>query len=432
MAAATMFAAVNSHMIMKHPVPFSVDKLDNSPISASQFPCKSNIGFTVSEMNQMAVGEEQELSFTGSAVHGGGSCQLSVTMDTEPTKDSVFKVIKSIEGGCPGVSGAETFKFQLPDSIPNGKATFAWTWFAKLSGGPEMYMNCAPIEVTGGASDKSKFDALPDMLVANLAGTTTCKQEVSKVLKFPNPGSVLETGGDAADILDPTGDCGSTGTTPSDPSQPSPPAGGAPSAAPSSLAGGAPSPAPTSPAGGAPSAPSPPAAGQPPAAPTSAVGGKPTVAPTPPSGSKPSAAPLPPNGGGVFAPGASSGSPAGPTAPVRPSTSTTLVTVTATPTPPVRPTPPAGTGSPAIPTTPSTPGGGSGTPSTPGGGPSTCSEDGAIVCNGATQFGICNNGKLVWQEVAAGTTCANGSITKRGYNGRIVRSHLMSRRVGHY
>ncbi|KAI4703452.1 hypothetical protein J4E81_002331 [Alternaria sp. BMP 2799] len=409
MAAAAIFATSNAHMIMKSPVPYSVDKIDNAPITASQYPCKSNLGFTVSTMNSMAVGQKQSLTFSGSAVHGGGSCQLSVTTDTEPTKDSVFKVIKSIEGGCPGIDGPEAFDFELPDSIPNGKATFAWTWFAKLSGGPEMYMNCAPIEVTGGASDKSKFDALPDMLVANIA-STTCKQEVSKDLKFPNPGSNLQSGADAGNVVDPSGDCGSTGTTPSDPSEPSSPAGGQSSAPPSSPAGGEPSAAPTSANDGQyHPAPTTPAAGQPSAVPTSVAGGESSA--------------LPPNGGGVFAPGASSAaSIAPPAVPTVPSTSTTLVTVTASPTAPspVAPTVPAGTGSPAAPSMPSTPS---------AGGAGTCTENGSVVCNGADQFGLCNNGEVVWQAVAAGTTCVNGSITKRGYNGRIARPRWSSRRV---
>ncbi|CAN9184617.1 unnamed protein product [Alternaria alternata] len=400
MATAAIFATANAHMIMKSPVPYSADKIDNAPITADQYPCKSNLGFTVSTMNSMAVGEKQSLTFSGSAVHGGGSCQLSVTMDTKPTKDSVFKVIKSIEGGCPGIDGPEAFDFELPDSIPNGKATFAWTWFAKLSGGPEMYMNCAPIEVTGGASDKSKFDQLPDMLVANIA-STTCKQQVSKDLKFPNPGTNLQATADTSNVVDPTGDCGSTGTTPSEPSEPSSPAGGQPSASPSAPNDGQYSAAPTSPAGGAPSA-----------APTSVAGGEPS--------------PLPSNGGGVFAPGASSAASGAPSAaPTVPGTSTTLVTVTASPTAPspVAPTVPAGTGSPATPSTPSTP--------SAGGSSGACTENGSVVCNGTDQFGLCNNGEVVWQAVAAGTQCTNGSITKRGYHGRIARPRRSNRRHGH-
>ena len=43
----------------------------------------------------MAVGVPQELSFTGSATHGGGSCQISVTLDQKPTKDSEWKCLRA-------------------------------------------------------------------------------------------------------------------------------------------------------------------------------------------------------------------------------------------------------------------------------------------------------------------------------------------------
>lgn len=63
----------------------------------------------------MAVGSQQTLSFTGSAVHGGGSCQLSLTKDLKPTKDTDFRVILSIEGGCP--ASAEVSKFSVVYSL---------------------------------------------------------------------------------------------------------------------------------------------------------------------------------------------------------------------------------------------------------------------------------------------------------------------------
>ncbi|CAE7207279.1 Retinal domain containing protein [Pyrenophora teres f. teres] len=405
MAAAALFATVNAHVKMSNPVPFSVAELDTAPVTQADYPCKSKLGFKVSKVNEMKVGEKNTLALDGSAVHGGGSCQLSVTLDTEPTVNSVFKVIMSMEGGCPGVeSKALSYDFTLPDSIPNGNATFAWTWMSKLAGQSELYMNCAPISVTGGASDKTKFEALPDMLKINI--DSTCKSVPNAAVQFPNPGqNVLK--GATNDAKPPIGDaCGSSGSAPADP-----PAGGAPSAAPTAPSTGKPSAAPSPPVGGAPSA-----------TVSSPAAGRPSAAPTKPAGGKPSPPPFNP-GGGVFAPGASSG-PALPT-------STTLVTVTATPTAPtgagptapagVSPPSPIGTGTPSTPSTPSSP--------SAGGGSGTCTTNGAIVCNGATQFGLCNNGNVVWQAVAAGTTCVNGSITKRAYHGRVARPRRSSRRV---
>lgn len=383
LAALASLAIANAHVIMKSPVPYSVEKLDNSPISKSQYPCKSQNGFTVSTMNAMAVGEKQTLKLFGQAVHGGGSCQLSVSLDTEPTASSVFKVIKSMEGGCPGVDGeAKSYDFELPASIPNGKATFAWTWNSKLSGLPELYMNCAPIEVTGGASDNTAFNALPDMLAANL--DDSCESVANSAVQYPNPGQTVEMGG-TADLKAPVGSsCGSTsGTTPAVSSAPD---------------------------GEAPGAPTSPAAGQ-----------------SSTAAASPSAAPY--NPGGVFAPGASSAAPipssavpipssAAPipsnAAPL-PSTKTTLITVTASPSA----AKPSSTGgaTPAQPTAPAA------------GGNKACSEEGAIMCNGTSQFGLCNNGQITWQAVAPGTTCSNGVIGRREYTGRIARPRIVGSRI---
>ena len=240
-------ASVSSaHMIMSTPVPYGKSTLNNSPLAAdgSDFPCKQRTGVYDAEgaSNTMAIGASIPLSFVGSATHGGGSCQISVTYDENPTKSSTFKVIHSIEGGCPikGVAGnngdsasavdPDTYSFTIPSSLPTGTAVLAWTWFNKI-GNREMYMNCAPITVTGASSKRSEedfddlmtlnvtqfmerdtaaFDALPAMFVANIGNG--CGTQDSTDLKFPAPGDSVELDGTAtATPSPPTGSaCGST------------------------------------------------------------------------------------------------------------------------------------------------------------------------------------------------------------------------------
>jgi hypothetical protein len=64
------------------------------------------------------------MQLQGSATHGGGSCQLSMSFDG----GMEFKVIKSMEGGCPN---AKEYSFTVPPELgKGGKKTglFAWTW----------------------------------------------------------------------------------------------------------------------------------------------------------------------------------------------------------------------------------------------------------------------------------------------------------------
>lgn len=212
-------SAVEAHMKMNKPTPYSASSLNNSPLAAdgSDFPCKlrDNAFEAPSEETIAQIGEAMPLTFIGSATHGGGSCQVSLTTDLQPSKDSKWMVIKSIEGGCPAnvdgnMSGGPDdpdpfeFNYTIPAGIEPGKYTLAWTWFNRI-GNREMYMNCAPITVTGGSSKRDaapvevekRSSSFPAMFVANINGCTT-KEGVD--IRFPDAGDVVEYGGNPSNL----------------------------------------------------------------------------------------------------------------------------------------------------------------------------------------------------------------------------------------
>lgn len=226
LAVALGASMANAHMIMAMPIPYSKDSLNNSPLAAdgSDFPCKlRDNAFEVTKENIIAQGASQELTFEGSAVHGGGSCQISLTSDRQPTKDSDWKVIQSFEGGCPAkadgnLSGNDdsVFHFKMPEDIEAGKYTLAWTWFNRI-GNREMYMNCAPVTVTGGSKKRAPEEEkviekrtanYPPMFVANVNGCTT-KEGID--IRFPQPGSEVQYLGTPAN-LQPEGQDACSGT----------------------------------------------------------------------------------------------------------------------------------------------------------------------------------------------------------------------------
>ncbi|QGI63133.1 hypothetical protein CEK27_007104 [Fusarium fujikuroi] len=198
---ATLASFASAHMLMANPKPYGTP--DNSPLNAdgSNFPCKGIVNDGSSASNVYKQGSKQQLSFTGQAVHGGGSCQISLTTDKNPTKNSVWKVIKSIEGGCPaqgqeGNMGGNPdapdpykYDFTIPKELAAGDYTLAWTWFNKV-GNREMYMNCAAVTIEGSGGSKDHLNTLPDMFVANVGNQ--CETPSAKDLVFPNPGNDVD------------------------------------------------------------------------------------------------------------------------------------------------------------------------------------------------------------------------------------------------
>jgi len=197
--AAALMGSANAHVRMVEPAPLSPAP-DTSPLdrSGSNFPCKkTSAGFIVNTTQDATVGQPFQLSFAGSANHNGGSCQLSLSKDDASalSSSSSFKVIYSIMGGCPGVSGVEnSYQIKVPAEVPNGKYTMAWTWFNNI-GNREMYMNCALLAVSGSKASSSDFRSLPDMAIYNIQGKDNgCKTIETKDVQFPNPGRYVETG----------------------------------------------------------------------------------------------------------------------------------------------------------------------------------------------------------------------------------------------
>ncbi|TLD05502.1 uncharacterized protein PgNI_09084 [Pyricularia grisea] len=137
----------------------------------SNYPCRPRKGLQLKvkgSPTQFTAGVKFEVKFAGEegkgAVHGGGSCQFSLSKGHSPNKDTRFYVIKSIEGGCPKRNsdgnlkpGEEPDKYdvEIPPQFEPGDWVFAWTWINRIGGEPEYYMNCSPIRIVAGAEKSS-------------------------------------------------------------------------------------------------------------------------------------------------------------------------------------------------------------------------------------------------------------------------------------
>lgn len=212
---------VTGHGIMVEPHPYNLNTvplLQTFPLdSVLTFPCQGPAHTEhVEKRTILTAGTTQAVKFWISAIHGGGSCQFSVTYENPPPVDPAeWKVLYTIIGDCPGKaagnlntieydghgrengkhcengdSGEEcvrSFDIPIPSGIRNAEnATFAFTWFNKI-GNREMYMNCAPVSIVGGTDDKEFMDSLPPVFQANIPGKCTTGAS-GELLNIPNPG----------------------------------------------------------------------------------------------------------------------------------------------------------------------------------------------------------------------------------------------------
>ncbi|CAM1504127.1 Fc.00g017180.m01.CDS01 [Cosmosporella sp. VM-42] len=419
----------HAHMEMIFPPPFKskanpnagsdVDYSMTAPLqpSGADYPCKgylsvlgTDAGKSVATFN---AGETYNMTITGGANHGGGSCQASLSFD----KGKSWTVIHSYVGGCPA-AGTSSLDFKVPEDTPSGDVVFAWSWFNQI-GNREMYMNCAAVTIAGGSKKRATaMSSRPAMFIANT--NNGCSTKEGSDLSFPNPGP--DVSDESSNTSPPLGTCpGGSGSGSGDSNS----GGGDNTVAPTSAA--ATSAANEAPATSQPATVSTPAAGAPSA--TTMY-----VSPSDPASStntdSPSSASSP---GGVFitvsqpadgteapvspptsAPATSEAASAPvvsepatePAASAPASGSSTLITIT-------RPT--GGSGDvPTTPTTPSNPetpvptsGSGSGSAQTAG---TACSPEGQWNCIGGSQFQRCASGQWsVVMSMAAGTTCSSSS-----------------------
>ncbi|CAG8900834.1 unnamed protein product [Penicillium nalgiovense] len=188
---------VSAHIQMSKPYPIrsplnkdakgQKDYSYTNPLSTSgsDYPCK---GYADDDFEAVATwqpGSSQEIQLEGSAVHGGGSCQLALTYD----KGKTFKVIQSMEGDCPI---DKKYEFEVPRThqvAPKPMVDEKNTKKEHSNKSNNQTPNNKPSSHTTNA--KSSFDSLPDLFLANIDQAGKCVTIEGEPVHFPKPGPKL-------------------------------------------------------------------------------------------------------------------------------------------------------------------------------------------------------------------------------------------------
>lgn len=213
-----LFSLGHAHGIMIEPYPYNYAAqplYQNWPLSADlPFPCQNRTQHIEKDRAVINAGTNQTVKFWVSAVHGGGSCQFSIAYGYPPPQNaSAWKTLYTIIGGCPaqavgnlptvetdangrangrqcgnstGDECVRQFDIPIPQGLPNGNATFAWTWLNRI-GDREYYMSCSHVTITGGTNDGDFMESLPPVFQANMPGKCTTG-ESGLLVNIPDPG----------------------------------------------------------------------------------------------------------------------------------------------------------------------------------------------------------------------------------------------------
>ncbi|KAF2036165.1 hypothetical protein EK21DRAFT_52581 [Setomelanomma holmii] len=227
LSALSAFPLIHAHMQMGNPSPFRDPHATNRPnepkdynilkplkADGSDFSCKGyqwNTPWTTVATYEPGKTYQTELS--GSATHGGGSCQLSFSFDGGIN----FKVIKSIEGGCPI---AKQYNFTVPLELGKGlgnKRTtglFAWTWYRDIGSEESSQLDARGVTTTNAAA-QSALASYPNLFVANLASINDCVTKETTDVVFDNPGRSVDFGDEESGSAAPSfkkGECTGKGS----------------------------------------------------------------------------------------------------------------------------------------------------------------------------------------------------------------------------
>ncbi|KAJ1862035.1 hypothetical protein LPJ73_000873 [Coemansia sp. RSA 2703] len=122
-------------------------------MTSDQPLCKYTVPFPTPSA-QWTAGQSVTVQFQNDgAAHGGGHCQFSMSYDSGNTFVMVHEELKYCFFGHDSTSNTAeilSYTFNLPEDLPSSDtAVFAWTWIDAISGGPEFYMNCADVAISG-------------------------------------------------------------------------------------------------------------------------------------------------------------------------------------------------------------------------------------------------------------------------------------------